>query len=557
MKQLIVMILLTTAAFAASFTSFLDTGVSQGQRGWLFHVAEYGAYQQEQSRDIEDKLRFIAGISQAFKEQGVQLLVALVPGKIHLYESELSSDFPLTDTIRSRYTRALQMLQTSGVQTVDLLTPMSVAQRSPEEKTYPIYQKLDHHFSSRGALVAAKAVADSVRKIIPAADLPVSKFMLKPQPKEYYEESSLLQRLPKSEQAKYPKEAFIPYELERSGNSLFSSQTANVVLVGSSASKGGRLWAFEYGIPFYLASEVVNAAQIGRGPWLPLEDYLTDPSYQNNKPKVIIWQLWEAFLLDVDQAMLPEDWAARLGALIADGSPLPKLALPSANLEISVPSEARATDSMLLEVSSPSLERLKLEVIGLKSQKLLTLRLGAIGQRYRLKIPLALAGDTAQRIRLLANTKTLQVFKVQRMALSSAMQKLLAPLGEQNLLARTDRFALRGFADLESNGVRWALGASTSVGFWSLDTKPIQLEVDVYNPIEKQEVTWLLNGAPLEIWRDLKAEENKQRTFTFTPLSGKNILEMRVKSFNGNGSEFAKTDARPLSVMFNRFSLIF
>jgi alginate O-acetyltransferase complex protein AlgJ len=559
-KRALLILLLGGLALAGSFGLFLETGVTQGKNGWLFHIAEFGVYTAEQPQDIEDKLRFIGATSQLLKKKGITLVVALVPAKIHLYQTHLPDDLPLTETMRNRYQRALSSLSSYGVTSVDLLTPMRQGQLSKEEANFPVYQKLDHHFSSRGALIAAKAVADKVRQVIKLSDLPKVKFSLKAKPQEFYEESSLLQRLPQSEQTKYLKEAFIPYELVRPSSGLLQSSDPAVILVGSSASKGGRMWPFEYGIPYYLGVDVANAAQIGRGPWLPLEDYLTNPMYQLKHPKVIIWQLWESFLLDVDQANLPEDWAARLGALIEDGSSLPNLNLPKTNAtaqEITLPSTMIATDSLLLEVSSPKLERVKLEVIGLKSRLAMTLRLGNVGQKYRLKIPLALNADSAKMVRLFADSKNLKVFRVQRYGLSPTMSALLEPKGVQNLLQRTDRLQLLGFADLEANGIRWAMGSQTSVGFWSLNAKTITLDMDIFNPIENQEVRWFLNDQPLELWQGLKAEEIRQQQIVLTPLRGKNTLRMQVKFFNGSGSDFAKDEARGLSVMFNRFQLIF
>ena len=114
-----------------------------------------------------------------------------------------------------------------------------------------------------------------------------------------------------------------------------------------------------------------------------------------------------------------------------------------------------------------------------------------------------------------------------------------------------------GFADLEANGIRWAIGSQTTVYFWSLTAKTVKLDLDVYNPIENQEVRWFLNDQPLELWQGLKAEEIHQRQIILTPLRGKNTLRMQVKFFNGSGSDFAKGEARGLSVMFNRFQLIF
>lgn len=550
-------------ALAGTFGQFQDAGVAMGKNGWLFHVAEYGAYESETPNDMSQKLNLIGAASAMFKQKGIQLVVALVPAKLHVYESELPNEFPLTDTMRSRYARALEALRSQGVTAVDLLTPLLEGKKAKEESRYPVYQRLDHHFSSRGALIAAKTVADVVRKNLKPTDLPKASFKLRAMPPETYQESSLLPRLPAAEQAKYKPEAFIPYELERVSGSnagLLGGNDAKVVLVGSSASKGGRQWPFEFGLPFYLSTNVINAAQVGRGPWLPMEDYLRDPVYQTSAPKVVIWQLWEAFLLNVDQSALPQDWALTLGGLIQDGckgSGLKPVA-GSGYQEFVLGANSNPTDTLVIDLSSPKLEKLRFEVIGATSRKTMTSRLGLVGQNYRFKIPLALDGDTAQRVRLYADTKALKIAAANSCALAGVASKLLEPNpGTQSLTAATERLDLQGFADIETNGVRWALGKETSVGFWRSSTKPVQLNLDMFNPVEGQEITVFWNNQPIKVWSGLQADENQKHQLTLTPIRGRNILQLRVKAFNGSGSEFAKGDIRPLSIMFNQFDLSF
>lgn len=560
MKSVLVFVLLCGLAVATSFGEFTQTGVSQGKNGWLFHIAEFGAYQNEQPQDIEEKLNYIAAIAQLLKTQGTQLVVALVPAKIHLYTNQLPDGLPLTNTIKSRYERALGYLQKAGVTAVDLLTPMRQGQRLQEETVYPVYQKLDHHFSSRGALIAAKAVADTVRQVVNLAQLPRTPFILKAQSQEFYEQPSLLGRLPKVEQNKYKKEAFIPYELTQTSNQLLNKPSPAMVLVGSSASKGGRLWPFEYGIPYYLGTEVANAAQIGRGPWLPLEEYLSDLSYQQQRPKVIIWQLWEAFLLDVDQAELPEYWAARLGALIEDkssGTALSVVSSTPTSQEIAVPSGLTALDSIVVEVSSQKLERLVVELVGVGQARKVIFRLAASNTKQRIKIPLMLEAQVPKTIRLLAGGQNLKVHRAYGYGLHPIMAGLLEPKGQQNLLQRTSRVHLTGFAEIEANGVRWAVGPETSVGFFIQQAHPIRLELDLYNPIANQEIRWYFNGQWLETWQALAAGEQRQRQWTLQPVLGKNTLKMMVKHHNGFGSDFAQDDPRQLSVMFNRFEIGF
>lgn len=269
-------------------------------------------------------------------------------------------------------------------------------------------------------------------------------------------------------------------------------------------------------------------------------------------------------MLDVDQRALPEDWPVTLGGLIPNDCAIPstipsavQLAPSAAGQQLNLPPGGAASDNLVLEVSSPRLERVSLEVTGRAAKKTLTLRLGTVGERYRLKIPLALSGDTAERVTLRADAKQLIVHTAQRCAIPESLRQLLVPsAGTHSLLGHTDRLTLSGFGDPEAADVRWAIGAQSSIEFWS-DGQPLEVSLGLYNPIAGQQIIWALNGQPLELWSDLTAGQQLERTWRLTPLRGRNRLTMQVKSFNGSGSDFASGDARALSVMFNRFELTF
>jgi alginate O-acetyltransferase complex protein AlgJ len=549
---------LASFSLATPFTQMLETGVAAGQNGWLFHVAEFGRYAQERPEDINEKLEHIAAIKDLLKARNIELVVALVPAKLHLYESQLPADLPLTETIRSRYARAHSTLEKLGVNAPDLLGPMIAATREPIEKTYPVYQKLDHHFSSRGALIAAKAVTDFVAQNLKLEGVPAVKFDLNALPETTYQESSLRPRLPKTQQSQFPPEAYIPYELKRTTaqNSLLDDAAPQVVLVGSSASKGGSQWPFEYALPHNLGMDVTNAAIAGRGPWLPLEDYLRNESFQRHPPKLIIWQLWEAFLLDVDQAALPADWMLNLAPL-ALGACKEGQAVKVTDSDDALEFELNAQAGQYLnaEINAKNIERITVEIVGQTSSRRLEIPLGSAGKTYNLNVPLQLDSiEPTERVRILkAQAGAIQVQNARVCTIPQAATQVLEPSPGQHDFVATNapHFELTGFADPEANNVRWALGPETQIGFWSFQNQTAKLKLEAYNPIENQTLTVLWNDRTLEEIAGLKAGEVIQREYNLNALPGKNRLRFRVKDHNGHGSDFAKGDSRPLSIMFN------
>ncbi len=555
---------LASFSLATPFTQMLETGVAAGQNGWLFHVAEFGGYTQERPDDINEKLEQIAAIKELLKARNIELVVAFVPAKLHVYESQLPADLPLTETIRSRYARAHSTLERLGVNAPDLLGPMIAATREPIEKTYPVYQKLDHHFSSRGALIAAKAVTDFVAQNLKLEAVPAVKFDLNALPETTYQESSLRPRLPKNQQSQFPPEAYIPYELQRitAQNSLLGDAAPQVVLVGSSASKGGSQWPFEYALPHNLSMDVTNAAIAGRGPWLPLEDYLRNESFQHHPPKLIIWQLWEAFLLDVDQAALPTDWMLNLAPLALGACKEGQTVnVTDSNDALELELNAQAGQYLNAEINAKNSERITVEIQGQSSSRRLEIPLGSAGKTYNLSVPLQLdSTEPTKRVRILkGQAGAIQLQNARVCTIPKTAKQVLEPISRRHdfVAANAPRFERSGFADPEANTVRWALGPETQIGFWAFQNQTANLKLEAYNPIENQTVTIVWNGRVLEEIADLKAGEMIQRGYNLNALPGKNRLKIRVKDQNGHGSDFAKGDARPLSIMFNTLEFSF
>ena len=74
--------------------------------------------------------------------------------------------------------------------------------------------------------------------------------------------------------------------------------TLAVTLVGTSysAKSKSNVWHFDDALAQALGTEVLNAAQEGKGPILPMREYLKSQDRQDNPPQVVIWEIPERFL---------------------------------------------------------------------------------------------------------------------------------------------------------------------------------------------------------------------------------------------------------------------
>jgi alginate O-acetyltransferase complex protein AlgJ len=79
------------------------------------------------------------------------------------------------------------------------------------------------------------------------------------------------------------------------GNALFGDQSFPVALVGTSYSANPQ-WNFEGFLKEALQTDILNAADEGRGPFETMKDYLEDDSFATNPPDLIVWEIPERYL---------------------------------------------------------------------------------------------------------------------------------------------------------------------------------------------------------------------------------------------------------------------
>ncbi|MFN8510914.1 MAG: hypothetical protein U0Z75_10235 [Deinococcaceae bacterium] len=536
------------------FEQAQDSGVVIGKQGWLFHIAEFGNYTLETPQDSETKRITIEVISKLFAKRNIPLVLALIPAKIHLYESSLPPEMPLPDVVKNRYVNALQSLTSNGVNVPDLLTAFQKGQQDPIERKYPVYQKLDHHWSSRGALIAAQVIGNALRELPQLNDEAHAQIQLAAQPEEVYLESSLIKRVPEALRSSFVPEAFIPYDEVKSDPSLLGDEAFPIALVGSSASKGGRLWPFDSGIAAETQFNVLNAAQVGRGPWLPLEDYLRSSTYQESPPKALVWQLWEAFLLDVDQGQLPKNWLWTIAPLILGSCDKPVLGSgPTLDLPatqwgdyLSASVQTQSGREWVLSLSTPNGTVTRDEVVPSEGET----------QYFNEALPL---GTTRIEIKPKNPQTSVTLSSAKICKIPSEVSDALQPQGSVDLV-RVDRYAgleTFNFSGVENGTMRWSEGPEMSIHFWNGGTLKPKVQLAFYNPIEGQHVRVKLNGTTLLDISALTAGTNITKDFVLPAIPGDNTLSFEYTLANGMGSTFAEQDTRKLTVLFNTLRLDF
>jgi hypothetical protein len=148
--------------------------------GWLFFAAEFrllslgrfwGDEASKVSRshkpELADPIPAIVDFQKQLKARGIDLLVVPVPPKAAIYPEKISSAFNArTDDAAPLLHRFYDELRAAGVDVLDL-TPLFNQNR--DDKRAGVFCKTDSHWSGLGCVLAAQAIAENVRRKLPAA----------------------------------------------------------------------------------------------------------------------------------------------------------------------------------------------------------------------------------------------------------------------------------------------------------------------------------------------------------------------------------------------------
>ena len=148
--------------------------------GWLFFAAEFrllslgrfwGDEAPKVSRshksELADPILAIVDFQKQLKSRGIDLLVVPVPPKAAIYPEKIVSDFNLrTDDSAPVLHRFYEELRAAGIDVLDL-TSLFIQNR--DDKRGGVFCKTDSHWSGLGCVLAAQAIVENVRGMLPAS----------------------------------------------------------------------------------------------------------------------------------------------------------------------------------------------------------------------------------------------------------------------------------------------------------------------------------------------------------------------------------------------------
>ncbi len=270
-------------------------GVELGKDQWLYTDEEFNAVVNGEQNEA-DNLAIIQGVRDTLKAQGTELVLAIIPAKTRLYPEHIGANKPAslhTDLYQQFHAQVAQ----AGVFAPDLLTPLQGAKQNGQ-----VFLRTDTHWTPMGAEVVAQQLGAAIAQKNPLNGEP-TKFTTQAKETSAYKgdltnflplDPLFSNLLPKPDQLQQRSTDLV--EAQASGeDALFADSDVAVGLVGTSYSANPN-WNFLGALKQALHSDVVNYAEDGHGPVLPMLKYLQTDAFKNSPPQVLIWEFPERYL---------------------------------------------------------------------------------------------------------------------------------------------------------------------------------------------------------------------------------------------------------------------
>ncbi|WP_019011361.1 alginate O-acetyltransferase AlgX-related protein [Deinococcus aquatilis] len=262
-------------------------GALVGKDGWLFTSEEYQTAA-EDAAEMAAKVKYVQQVRAELAKDGVRLVVALIPAKTRVYAEFLSVPVPRQNA--KTYASFRAALTTAGIASPDLFASFQPAK---QKAARDLFFHTDTHWTPEGARIAAQTVALAVQELAP--DLPPAEYTVQIKPTTE-RRGDLLRYVPGPAPDRVRELEYI--RTDEGGGGLLDDEALAVTLVGTSysAETKDNVWHFAGALSQALNTEVLNVAQEGKGPIVPMREYLKSETRENNPPQVVIWEIPERFL---------------------------------------------------------------------------------------------------------------------------------------------------------------------------------------------------------------------------------------------------------------------
>jgi alginate O-acetyltransferase complex protein AlgJ len=263
-------------------------GAVVGKQGWLFSKEEF-VWSAAEAAHLQASLDEIASVAQQFSKAHIQLLPVLLPAKSEIYSNQLGQE---NAQLQARlYEQALNGLASRGVRITDLRPLLWRAAKQQD-----VFLKTDTHWTPFGASQVALWAAQQL-----GGQGDSQRFSTKPGEAKLYR-GDLLNYIPLAPHFEdWGPEADLlvtPVTLDNGGGDDLLAETPAIsrLLVGTSYS-ANESWNFAGAIKQASGQDLVNYAEDGKGPFLPMRTWLADNPLASTDIRQVIWEIPVRYLV--------------------------------------------------------------------------------------------------------------------------------------------------------------------------------------------------------------------------------------------------------------------
>jgi alginate O-acetyltransferase complex protein AlgJ len=287
-------------------------GVVLGKDQWLFTDEEFKPVANREQVEQEN-FDLIRGVRDRLQQNNIKLVMAIIPAKARLYPEHFADKKPAS-MHQDLYERFHAQAQQAGIFAPDLMQSLQQAKQQGQ-----VFLRTDTHWTPLGAEVVARnlGAAISAQSLINVQ--PVTYVTEAAEPKPYKGDLTTFlpldplftNLLPQPDSLQQKTTHAVEGAVENE-DALFGTSSIPVGLVGTSYSANAH-WNFLGALQESLHSDVVNYAEEGHGPILPMLKYLQSDGFKNNPPQVIVWEFPERYLpMKNDLSGFDSAWIAEL-----------------------------------------------------------------------------------------------------------------------------------------------------------------------------------------------------------------------------------------------------
>jgi alginate O-acetyltransferase complex protein AlgJ len=271
-------------------------GVVLGRDQWLYSDEEFHPTVNEEL-NLQGNYALVEGVRQTLKDKGVKLVMAVVPAKVRLYPEHLGEVKPAS-IHANLYQDFHKRLAADHILAPDLLGPLQAAKQDGKQ----VFLRTDTHWTPEGAEIAANRLARTIADKYPLSGEPQD-FVTEPAEKITHKGDlrlflpldPLFENLMPAQEPLQKRNTMAASDQPAAEDALFANTEVPVALIGTSYSANPN-WNFVGALKQALRSDVVNYAEDGHGPILPMLSYLKSDAFKNSPPQVLIWEFPERYL---------------------------------------------------------------------------------------------------------------------------------------------------------------------------------------------------------------------------------------------------------------------